>query len=89
MPGAWKVWEGTWLYATKTPGWLDVKVIMKGPFRSGSEGMGNMFMSKTLTPDHYGDDWNEPVETMLLLRSLCVWTARLGGWAKAAQPGRP
>ena len=45
-PGTWKVWEGTWFYATKTPGFSDVKVIMKGPFRNVSEGMGNTNMSK-------------------------------------------
>ena len=59
-PGTWKIWESTWFYATKTPGWVDMKCWLKWQYRSSSEGMGTRSMSKTLTPYRYGDDWDDP-----------------------------
>ena len=84
-PGTWKMWEGTWFYATKTPGFTDVKCHMKAPFRNVTSGMGIAGMSKALTPHHYGDDWNDPWRTMLLLRAWCIWRGRLHGWARAKE----
>jgi hypothetical protein len=60
LPGTWKIWEGTWFYVTKTPGWIDVKCCLKHQFRAGEEGLGLTSMSRTLTPYHYGDDWEDP-----------------------------
>ena len=81
-PGTWKVWENMWFYMTKTPGWVDVKIWVKHSFRNVTTGMGTMFCSKTLTPHHYEDEWEDPWKTFLLLRSWAIWRARLGGWAK-------
>ena len=81
--GTWKIWEGTWFYMTKTPGWIDMKCWVKAHFRTDGEGLGRTSTSKTLTPYHYGNDWDNPWRTMLLLRSWTVWRARWLGWARA------
>ena len=81
--GTWKVWEGTWFYMTKTPGFIDVKCWLKSSMRNDGEGLGKVSMSRTLTPYHYLDDWEDPWKTMLLLRSWSVWRARWQGWARA------
>jgi hypothetical protein len=85
LPGTWKIWEGTWFYATKTPGWIDVKIILKHQFRAGVDGLGTTNMSRTLTPHHYGDVWEDPWRTLLLLRSWSIWRARWQGWARAKE----
>ena len=85
LPGTWKVWEGTWFYITKTPGWIDVKCCLKHQFRQGEEGMGTSSMSRTLSPHHYGDVWEDPWRTLLLLRSWSIWRARWQGWARAKE----
>ena len=81
-PGTWKVWEGTWFYATQTPGWLDVKMHMKHPLRQPGTGMGSEWMSRSLTAYHYGELQTNPVRTLLLLRSWAIYRARLRGWAR-------
>ena len=81
-PGTWKVWENVWFYITKTDGWIDVKILVKHSFRNVTTGMGSMSFSKTLSPHHYDDEWEDPWRTFLLLRSWSIWRARLGGWAK-------
>jgi len=55
--------------------------------RNEEVGMGRRWLSRTLTPEHYSDDWNNPVRTMLLLRAWSVWRADRKGWA-SAKPGR-
>jgi hypothetical protein len=68
--GTWNIWNGTWFYITKTPGWIDVKARLKELFRNALEGMGRSAMSKTLTPHHYGDVWEDPWRSLLpLVRS--------------------
>jgi hypothetical protein len=81
-PGTWKVWESTWFYATKTPGYIDLKCWIKSPLRNVYPGMGVYDMSKTLTPYHYGDEWENPWRTLLLLRAWSLWRARVYGWAQ-------
>jgi hypothetical protein len=81
--GTWKIWESPWFYVTKTPGFSDVKCHVKRQFHGVSEGMGISSLSRTLTPYHYGDLWEEPWKTMLLLRSWSIWRARWQGWARA------
>ena len=69
---------------TKTPGWLDVKCWLKTPFRCVTgDGMGVSSMSRTLSVHHYGDDWDDPWRSLLLLRAWSIWRARLEGWARA------
>ena len=80
--GTWKIWEGTWFYATKAPGFTDVKLLMKQPFRNVSTGMGVAMMSKALSPHHYGETWEEPVKTIILLKCWGVWRARWIGWCR-------
>jgi hypothetical protein len=80
--GTWNIWNGTWFYITKTPGWLDVKARMKEPFRNCGDGMGRSSMSKTLTPLHYGDVWEDPWRSLFLLRAWTIWRARWMGWAR-------
>ena len=80
--GTWTIWSGTWFYITKTPGWTDLKVHMKMPFRNVTQGMGTTVMSRTVSPHHYGDDWEDPWRSVLLLRSWSIWRARWQGWAK-------
>ena len=83
-PGTRKIWEGTWVYATKTPGWLDIKCWINWQFRGGSsESLGIASLSRTLTPHHYGDDWNDPWRALLLLRAWSIWRVRWLGWARA------
>jgi len=83
--GTWNIWNGTWFYITKTPGWIDVKARLKEPFCNALEGMGRSAMSKTLTPHHYGDVWEDPWRSLLLLRSWTIWRARWMGWARAKE----
>ena len=83
--GTWKIWENQWFYMTQTPGWIDIKCWMKMPFRTVTHGMGTTNMSKTITPYHYGDLWENPWRSKLLLRSWCIWRARWQGWARAKE----
>jgi len=84
-PGTWKVWEGPWFCAARTPGYTDVKIIMKQAFRNVTTGLGLTMMSKTLSPHHYGETWEKPEGTLLLLRSWAFWRARWCGWSKAKE----
>jgi hypothetical protein len=52
--GTWKVYEDLWFYMTQAPGFTDIKMHMKGPFRS-VEQMGYFEMSKAVSPHHYGE----------------------------------
>ena len=80
--GTGKRWDNTWFVSTTTPGWSEVKCCMKSRFRNvSSGGMGARFMSKTLTPYHYGDEWDDPWKSILLLRSWAIWRARWQGWS--------
>ena len=84
--GTFKIAESTWFFVTKTPGWIDVKCTMKYQFRGHLEGMANgLPMSRTLTPYHYGDEWEDPWRSLLLLRSWSIWRARAQGWARAKE----
>ena len=85
LPGTWKIWDGAWFYATKPPGWIDITCCLKHQFRSGDEGLGITSMSRTLTPYHYGDEWDNPWRSLLLLRSWSIWRARWQGWARAKE----
>jgi hypothetical protein len=84
--GTWKVWEDLWFYMTATPGFTDIKMHLKTPFRT-PEQMGRFQMSKALSPHHYGETVANPVKTRLLLRAWTIYRARMNGWA-AARPGR-
>ena len=85
--GTWKVWESLWFFATKTPGWADVKMHMKGPLRNVTTGMGNHSFSKTVSPHHYGDAWENPRRSLLVLRAWAIFRAGQLGWCKA-RPSR-
>ena len=39
-------------------------------------------MTKTVSPWHYGDDWEDPWRSVVLLRSWTIWRARWLGWAE-------
>ena len=67
-PGTWTIWESTWFYMTQTPGWTDIKCLVKWQFRSVTTGMGPRWFSRTLSPHHYGDDLRDPWRSILLLR---------------------
>ena len=84
--GTWKVWEDLWFYMTETPGFTDIKMHMKTPFRT-PEQMGRFQMSKALSPHHYGETLANPVKTRLLLRAWVIYRVRMNGWAEA-RPGR-
>jgi hypothetical protein len=85
--GTWKVYEELWFYMTQTPGFADIKMHMKTPFRT-PEQMGRFQMSKALSPHHYGETLANPVKTRLLLQAWAIYRARLkAGWAEA-RPGR-
>ena len=45
--------------------------------------MGKSHMSKQVTPRDYGEDRNNPVRSLLLLRAWALWRARKDGWADA------
>ena len=42
-------------------------------------------MSKALYPHHYGETWEEPVNTVIRLKCWAVWRARWIGWARAKE----
>ena len=50
-------------------------------------GMGTATLSKQVTPKQYGEQCDDPVRSLLLLRAWALWRARQGGWA-TAQRGR-
>jgi len=83
--GTWTVWSNLWVYITKTPGFSDVKCSVKGPLRNSAGGLGAKGLSKTLTPAHYGETWDNPVRSLLLLRAWAVWRVQQGGWASARE----
>jgi len=74
---------------TKTPGNQDVKIHMKSRLRlpRAEGGLGHEAMSKTMTPKNYGDDWENPWRTLLMLRAWAIWRASRDGWT-AERPGR-
>ena len=79
--GTWVIWQNTWFYIAKTPPYQDVKCHVRHAFRT-LDGLGLREMSKTLTPAHYGETWDELVRTILLLRSWAAWRVRQNGfWA--------
>ena len=84
-PGTFKFEENAYFYFTKTPGYSDVKVIMKNPFRNSSGGMGTSSMSKTLSPHMFDESWDSALRTVVLLRAWCIWRARMHGWAAARE----
>ena len=67
---------------TQAPGYVDIKINMKGPLRNITTGMGTDWMSKTLTPHHYGETFEAPVRTKLLLCAWAIWRAKLQGWSR-------
>ena len=67
---------------TQTPGWSDIKIVLKWHFRGVLTGMGTRQLSKTISPHHYGDDLSNPWRSILLLRAWSIWRARFLGWAK-------
>ena len=73
--GTWVIWQNTWFYIAKTPPYQDVKCHVRHAFRT-LDGLGLREMSKTLTPAHYGETWDELVRTILLLRSWAAWRVR-------------
>ena len=80
MPaGTWTVWQSLWFYMTKTPGYTDMKMWVKGSLRNNTSGLGTKNLSKTITPKHYGDEWDTPWRSKLLLRSWALW--RCKEWA--------
>ena len=81
-PHPFTIEESLWFYTTKTPGEIDLKCHMKGPWRNALE-MGHRDMSKTLYPHHYNETWAEPVRTTLLLRAWQIWRPKQRGWAAA------
>ncbi|MCP4245284.1 MAG: hypothetical protein GY772_32510 [bacterium] len=87
--GTWTIWSSAWFYMTQTPGWMDLKIIMREGFKDYLTGMGCIpgQYSKTLTPHHYHDDWDDPWRTKILLRAWALWRCRCLGWA-AARPSR-
>ena len=85
--GHWQIWSSMWFYINQVPGYVDIKVHMKGPLRNIATGMGRDFMTKTMTPHHYGESFERPVRTLLLLRAWAIWRAKLMGWSARA-PGR-
>ena len=78
----WKIWESLWFYITRTPGWMDVKIHMKSALRNVSTGMGLYNFTRTLSPHHYGETFENPKRTLLLLRAWAIYRARHGGWAR-------
>ena len=81
-PGSWTVWQNLWLYITKTPGYPDLKAHMKTPLRNPITGMGrHANFTTALSPHHYGDTWDDPKRTMLLLRAWAISRARFAAWA--------
>ena len=58
-----------------------VRVFYKSPVVTG--GMGEAKLSKLLHPCTFGEPFDAPVRTLLLLRSWTVWRARHSGWACA------
>jgi hypothetical protein len=65
---------------TQTPGFTDIKMHMKNPFKT-TEQTGRVQMSKALSPHHYGETTDNLVKTRLLLESWAIYMARLNGWA--------
>ena len=51
--GTWTVLDLGWFYITQTPGYVDIKIHMKGPLQNITSGMGRDFMSRTLSPPMY------------------------------------
>ncbi len=87
--GTWTIWGSAWFYMTQTPGWTDLKIIMREGFRSYLTGMGRIRgqYSKTLSPHRYHDEWHGPWRTKILLRAWALWRCRCLGWA-AERPHR-
>ena len=60
-------------------------MLLEASIPLGDEGLGTTSMSRTLTPYHYGDEWDNPWRSLLLLRSWSIWRARWQGWARAKE----
>ena len=86
-PGTWKIWESLWFFITKTPGWTDVKIHVKAPLRNATNGMGAHSFSKTVSPHHFGDAWEQPRRSLLVLRAWAIFRSGQLGWSNA-RPSR-
>ena len=58
-----------------------VRILYKSPMMTG--GMGNATLTKLLYPRDFGEPFDAPVRTLLLLRSWAVWRASQSRWADA------
>ena len=54
---------------------------MNGFYHNVIVGMGPVQRSRTLTPWHYGDAFDDPWRTLILLKAWALWRARWDGWA--------
>lgn len=86
--GTWTVWSSMWVYITRSPKFSDVKCWVKTPLRNADTGLGVRGWSKTLTPRHYGETVDDPVRSILLLRSWSLWRVQQLGWAAARESRR-
>lgn len=74
------------LYIENNQAYLDVKVRMHSCWSTDAQ-MGHRAMSRTLTPEHYGETRAHPLRSMALLKAWALWRARQDNWA-SMQPGR-
>ena len=81
--GTWTVWSNMWVYITRNEKYSDVKCCVKAPLRNAETGLGRRWLSKAITPAHYGEVAANPVRSILLLRSWMVWRVQQDGWAAA------
>ena len=73
-------WRGAYFYMTKGDRHKGMKVRMCVQWARDSE-MGRTFMSRTLTPAHFGETVESHPRTYALLRAWAIHRARQGGWA--------
>ena len=83
--GTWTIWSSMWVYITRHPKFSDIKCRVKSPLRNAETGLGVRGWSKTITPRHYGEIVDDPVRSILLLRSWSLWRVQQLGRAAARE----
>ena len=80
------LWTNEYFYISDNQGYADVKVRMHSRWSTEAH-MGHWAMSKTLTPENFGETRESPVRSMCLLRAWTLWRSSQNGWADQ-RPGR-
>ncbi len=78
-PGSHTVWPNAYFYLTDNRKYPDVRMTLRAHWRATSL-LGARGYSKTLVPEHFGDDRAQPDNVFLVLRAWMLWRMKQRGF---------